>query len=226
MRYDRTIVCSAEDRAALLTHSPGAEARIEVIPNGVDVDHFRPTPIPANPRLLFPGTLGYAPNVDAALWLCAEVWPRVRAACPGAQLGLVGRDPAPEVTALGTLAGVSVHANVRSTAPYYEDARTVVVPLRIGTGTRLKALEAMAAGRPVVGTSIGLEGLDITDREQALVANDAAGLASAVIESFSDDPLAARLAAAGRAHVEQRFGWDRISGDFVELVGEVLSEGT
>ena len=91
---------------------------------------------------------------------------------------------------LGALDGVAVHADVPSVEPYYEAARVVVVPLRSGTGTRLKALEAMAAGRPVVGTSIGLEGIGVTDRKQLLIADDAASFADGVIELLRDDDLA------------------------------------
>jgi glycosyltransferase involved in cell wall biosynthesis len=115
-----------------------------------------------------------------------------------------------------------VHADVPSMNPHYEAARVVVVPLRTGTGTRLKALEALASGRPVVGTTIGLEGIGIADREQALVADDPAALADAVIAVLHDDQLAGRLAQAGRWHVEQRFGWDRIGREYVATVAELL----
>ncbi len=223
--FDAVIVCSEEDGAALGGTGSVDRSRINVIPNGVDLDKFRPGPVPPAPRILFPATLGYAPNVDGAVWFCSEIWPRIRAEIPEVRLDLVGRTPVDEVLALGALDGVAVHADVPSVNPYYEAARVVVVPLRSGTGTRLKALEAMAAGRPVVGTSIGLEGIGATHREQLLIADDAAGFADAVIEVLRDDDLARAMARSGRSHVEGRFGWDRIGRDYVELITRLLDGG-
>jgi glycosyltransferase involved in cell wall biosynthesis len=217
--YDRCVVCSQEDAARLesLLPAPAPSGRVAVVPNGVDLSALRPTPIPAAPRVLFPGTLTWSPNVDGAIWFCAEVWPRVRATVPSAELVLAGRSPVPMVIALGQLPGVSVHADVPAMAPYFEASRVVVVPLRIGTGTRLKALEAMAAGRPMVGTEIGLEGLGIEDHVHARVADDPDAMADAVIELLYNDAEARALADAGRALAVQRFGWERIGNQFVEL---------
>jgi glycosyltransferase involved in cell wall biosynthesis len=224
--YDCCIVCSDED-AAVLSAIGGSRAPnpISVIPNGVDLGMLRPTPVPPAPRVLLPGHLAWQPNVDGAVWFCSEVWPRVLAAVPAATLMLVGRSPADEVLDLGRIAGVGVHADVPSMAPYFESARVVVVPLRIGTGTRLKALEGMAASRPVVGTSIGLGGIGVLDGLQARVADDAGAFAAALVDVMRDDELAESLAQAGRAHVESRYGWDRIGDQFVALVSELLDRG-
>jgi glycosyltransferase involved in cell wall biosynthesis len=225
--YDRVIVCSAEDAQAF-GGAGGAldRSRISVVPNGVDLTAFSPGPVPSEPRVLFPATLGYAPNVDGALWFCAEIWPRVRAAIPSATLQLVGREPVPEVLALGELEGVSVHPDVPSMTPYYASARAVVVPLRAGTGTRLKALEAMASGRPLVGTAIGLEGIGVDDHEQVLIADEPAGFADALTQLLSDDALAQGIASAGRSHVEQRFGWDRVGRDYVALIDALIGSAS
>jgi glycosyltransferase involved in cell wall biosynthesis len=221
--FDHVIVCSPEDAAAFGgSAAPLDRDRISVIANGVDLDAFRPAPLPAERRVLFPATLGYAPNVDGALWFCTEIWPLVRAAVPGATVELVGREPVPEVLALQELDGISVHADVPSMTPHYDGASVVVVPLRSGTGTRLKALEAMASGRPVVGTTIGLEGIGVRDREQVLIAEEPGQFAAAVTDLLSDDVLADQIAAAGRVHVEQRFGWDRIGRDYVDLIGRLI----
>jgi polysaccharide biosynthesis protein PslH len=222
--YDRCVACSEEDAASLRAIGQGSELeRVAVIPNGVDLSALRPTPLPSGRRVLLPGHLAWSPNVDGAGWFCSEVWPRVLAEVSDAQLLLVGRAPAAEVLALGELAGVSVHPDVPSMAPYFESARTVVVPLRVGTGTRLKALEGLAAGRPVVGTTIGLEGIGVVDGVHALVADEPAAFARAVVRALRDDELARSLAAAGRAHVAGRFGWDRIGERFVALVSELSS---
>lgn len=224
-RFDRCIVCSTEDAVRLgRLAGAGAERRLSVVPNGVDLDRFPLAPPPSEPHVLLPGTLDWPPNVDGATWFCSEVWGRVRAAVPGACLVLAGRSPAPPVRELASVAGVRVDADVPSMVPYFASARTVVVPLRIGTGTRLKALEGMAAGRPVVGTRIGLGGLGIEPGVQALVADSPADFADAVIEVLRDDERARRLGDAGRAHVAEHFGWDRIGARFVETVLELLGE--
>ena len=108
--------------------------------------------------------------------------------------------------------------------PYLQAARVVVVPLRVGTGTRLKALEAMAAARPVVGTTVGLDGIGAVDGVNARIADEPRAFAAAVTEILRGDEVASRLGAAGRAHVEARFGWDRIGERFVELILGLLAE--
>lgn len=209
--YDVVFVPSPEDAAAL---GRGAV----VIPNGVDTDRFRPTPLPASPTLVFTGTLSWQPNVDGITWFCREVLPLVRAKVPDARLDVVGREPLPEVAALARLDGVAVHPDVPSVVPWLENARVALVPVRIGSGTRLKALEAMAAGRPVAGTTIGMEGLGVVNGVHALVADDPGSLASAVTRLLLEDALAARVARAGADHARAGFAWDVIGRTFVDAV--------
>ena len=212
----------SDDDAALLTSGARPTARVLVVPNGVDVERYRPTPLPSRPSILMTGTFDYAPNVDGARWLCDEVLPRVRAEVPEATLTLVGRGPLPEVIALGERDGVALHADVPDMVPFLEAARVAVVPLRVGTGTRLKALEAMAAGRPVVGTSVGLEGLGIVPGIHAVVADDADAFAAAIVRVLRDDGHAEALATAGRALVVERYHWpalaDRFADDLLGLL--------
>ncbi len=219
--FDRVIVCSRED-ARTLVAGRSEHDRTAVIPNGVDLEEFVPSPAPRAPRVLFPATLGYGPNVDGAVWFCREIWPRVMEAVPAATVSLVGRSPTAEVRALAALPGVDVEGDVPSLTPYYERSRVVVVPLRTGTGTRLKALEAMASARPLVGTSIGLEGLGIDDARHALVRDDPASFAAAVTRLLRDDGLVESIGTEGRRHVESEFGWPQIGAQLVELIAEVL----
>jgi glycosyltransferase involved in cell wall biosynthesis len=223
--FSRVFACSAQDAAALGSLGrPGLAAKIRVIANGVDLAAMPPTPVPGSRRVLFPGSLAYAPNVDGATWFAGEVWPLVRAALPDAELVLAGRDPTAAVQALGRLSGVSVHANVPSMAEYFQAARAVVVPLRVGTGTRLKALEAMSSARPVVGTAIGLEGIGIAEGRDAIIRDDPRRMADALVEVLVDDAVAGRLGAAGRELVQDHFGWDAIGAELVAAIGEVLAQ--
>lgn len=222
-RCDCCLVCSDGDAAALRARvGTGAAERVRVVPNGVDLAIYAPTPLPSEPTVLLSGTLGWTPNVDGATWFCTEVWPRVVARVPAARLTLAGRSPVPEVTRLARPPGISLAADVPSMVPYVRAARVIVVPLRIGTGTRLKALEGMAAGRPVVGTTIGLEGLGAVDGRDMLIADDAIAMAGALVELLTSDERATSLAAAGRAHVEQHFGWDAIGRTFLATLAELL----
>jgi glycosyltransferase involved in cell wall biosynthesis len=214
--YDRVIVVSDEDASILGLAEP------LVIPNGVEVPD-RPADLPAEPTVLLPATLDYRPNVLGARWFCDEVLPRVRSKVPDVRFALVGRHPVAEVVELATRPGVELHADVPAMGPWLAWARVVVVPLWIGTGTRLKALEAMAAARPVVGTPIGLEGLAISDGVQARVVEDPADMADAIVELLTSDASARALAGAGRRHVEARFRWEAIGRDLAEVLRGVAT---
>ncbi len=211
---DLVITVSAEDAAML----PGPSV---VIPNGVDPEAFRPTPLPREHRVVFTGTLSYWPNVDGLRWFCAEVLPLVRTRVPDVVFDIVGRDAEPEVRALADGVVVRLHPDVPAVQPYLDAARVCVVPLRIGTGSRLKALEAMASGRPVAGTSMGLMGLGITD--QAIVADDPQQLADGIAHLLTDDD-AERLATSGRAHVAASFAWGSLGQSLIAALEGVTSE--
>ena len=217
--YDGVVVVSDADAALL---APPSGRPVWTVPNGVDVDRFPFTPLPAPPRLLLSASLNYPPNADGAIWFAREVFPLVRSEVPGVRFDVVGREPGGEVRALGRLDGVDVHADVPDMRPWLEGCRVAVVPLRQGTGTRLKALEALAAGRPLVGTTIGLEGLDLVDGVHAVMADDPATMAAGIVQLLTDDAAAGRLAAAGRALVDERYRWDAIAARFAAQLREWL----
>ena len=213
--YDLVVVPSDGDAAAI-------GGNVAVIPNGVDTDRFQPTPLGGAPVLVFTGTLSWQPNIDGITWFCREVLPLVRARLPDVRLDIVGRQPLGAVRELASLPGVDLHADVPSVGPWLASARAAVVPIRIGSGTRLKALEAMASGRPVVGTTLGLDGLGVEPGVHAVVADDAPSFAASVVNVLVDDDLARRIAAAGAEHARTRFSWDTIGRDFVERMLALL----
>jgi glycosyltransferase involved in cell wall biosynthesis len=207
------VAATAADLTVVVTEGDAADLgeRLVVVPNGVDVTAADLGP-PTRCRVLLPGSLFYGPNVDGARWFVDEAWPAIRSAVPQAELVLAGRGPTSEVRALGERPGVAVHADVADMAVEMAAAKVVVVPLRYGTGTRLKALEALAGRRALVGTTVGLAGLGIEDGVHARVADDAPGLARATVTALTDGNDGAAggvdLVAQGRALVEHSHTWD------------------
>jgi hypothetical protein len=139
----RVVAVSTADRRALQEIAPAA--RIEVVPNGVDTDHYAPRPLPPSPQpaLVFTGRMDFRPNADAVLWFCAEIWPRIRAEAPEARFYIVGRDPTPAVIALDGQHGVAVSGAVADDRPWIGQADVYVLPMRFGGGIRFKLLQAL-----------------------------------------------------------------------------------
>jgi polysaccharide biosynthesis protein PslH len=221
--FDGIVSVSEPERAWVLARVP--DAVVELIPNGVDADHFRPQAPPdpgPPPRLVFTGAMHYPPNVDAVLWFTEQVWPRLRRLVPDLSFEIVGRDPDPRVVALGRTPGVVVTGAVADVRPYIARARGVVVPLRAGGGTRLKILEAMAMARPVISTALGAEGLAIAPGHDILIADDPEGFAAHVLALLDSAERAALLGQAGRHLVEARYRWSRCLEGLDRLYGRLL----
>jgi glycosyltransferase involved in cell wall biosynthesis len=220
-RADLVLACSPEDAAAIRAEAPGT--RVELVPNGVDLEANRPADVPAQApaQLVFVGQMGWFPNRDGVEWFLAEVLPRIVAARPQASLRLVGKPD-----------GLAVPAPVRGhvqLAGFVEDVRqpvldaaVYVVPLRAGSGTRLKVLEAMALGKAIVTTSIGSAGIALEPGRDALFADDAQGFAAAVLELLADPARAARLGAAARRVAEARYGWSGIGAALAKAYESLL----
>lgn len=224
-RFDRCTVVSEMDRRLLLQANP--RLKVDVIPNGVDVEMYQPLPPPAEnitPSLLFIGNMGYPPCVDAALYFCREIFPLIRQRINNAELWIVGRDPRPEVHELNN-GSVHVTGQVDEVLPYYRQCPVCVVPLRAGGGTRLKILEAMALGRPVVSTTIGCEGLDVVDGQHLLIADNPTQFVEKTIQLLEDRHLYQHLIANGRELVESRYGWDQIADKLMDVYEEVVDGG-
>lgn len=155
--------------------------------------------------LVFVGMMGYIANVDAVLWFTRSVWPKIRAARPQARFAVVGKRPAPEVMALNGRDGIVVTGEVPDTDAYLRSAKVVIIPMRLGGGTRIKALDAFAAGAAVVSTPIGVEGLSLTDSREALVAQTPAAFASSCLRLLDDAEQRRRLGESARRFVEARY---------------------
>jgi glycosyltransferase involved in cell wall biosynthesis len=204
--WARMDVCVfTSERDADVARAALPEGHFCVIPNGVDTREFVPAGNERGADILFFGADFY-PNIDGLRFYADEVLPLVRRERPSARLVVVGS----AVRALGDRArdGVVAIGPVDDLRPYIQAAAVVVAPLRIGGGTRLKILEAMATAKPVVATRIGAEGIDAIPGRDLLIADDPAGLARATCEVLSDDLLAFRLGAHARRLVEQRYDWD------------------
>jgi glycosyltransferase involved in cell wall biosynthesis len=202
-RADATLCVSEADR----DHFARAGARAPLlVPNGVDEDLFAvPEAVPGNERVLFFGTVCWRPNAEGLRRFVAEAWPAVRARRPGATLRVAGPRSLERVPDLHAPAdGVEVVGVVPDLAAELAATRVVVAPLRLGGGTRIKVLEAMAAARPVVGTSVGVERIGFRHDAHGLVADTTAGLADGVVRLLEDDALAARFARDARAAVQDR----------------------
>lgn len=188
--------------------------RPHVVPNGVDCDAYADLPTgrySTTPTLLFVGAMSWEPNVRCVRFLAREVLPRLRARCPAARLRIVGRDPTPSVLALGAEPNIEVTGAVPDVRPYLREAALLAVPLETGGGTRLKILEALAAGLPVVSTPVGCEALRVVPDEHIVIA-ERHQFADAIADLLADPDRAHRLAVRGRALVRDAYDW-RIAGE-------------
>ena len=210
-----------EERARALAPS----MRSAVVPSAVDLRAFRPAPDdppPDSSTVMFFGINDYYPNTDGIFFFIREVWPLLAASHPQARVKIVGPRPTPEILAQRS-ARVEVTGAVDDVRPHLAKAAAVIVPLRLGGGTRLKIVEAMAMGKPIVSTSIGAEGIDVEDGRHLLIADTPVQFATAVGRVLDDRTLAARLGAEGRALVTARYSWEAAASGLEGFLREVLA---
>lgn len=218
-RFTRVVAVSDKDKAAFEREHGAAD--VDVIPTGVDLDRIAFSPPPAidaaSPaRLVFVGSMDWQANIDAVGWFMDEVWPLIAARRPDCRFDIVGRDPPAVLVERARRRGLPWRFTgwVETVQPYVEQAHATVIPLRVGSGTRIKVFEAMAAGRPIVSTRIGIEGLPVEQERHYLEADTPADFAASVLRLLDDAALRERLATAARDLVEQAFGAARVAAVF------------
>jgi glycosyltransferase involved in cell wall biosynthesis/GT2 family glycosyltransferase len=212
---DFVITMSDTDRALLGRFVD--PAHVVTVPNGVDCRRFTFAADGREPQsLLFVGFFRHEPNVEAVRYFCREVLPLVRRTHPQTRFRIVGSYPPDAVRRLGEQPGIEVTGRVEDIGAYYRTSAVFVVPVLQGSGTRLKILEAMASGCPVVSTTIGAEGIDVKDGAEMLIADSAEAMAAAIDRVLRDPALATRLAARARDLVARCYDWDVIAARMLD----------
>lgn len=210
-RADFVLTVTAHDRDVLAEHGI-PDGKITPLPVGVDTEYFRPARGRKDSRhILFFGAMSWPPNADAVSHFVERIYPLVKREVPDARLTVLGANPPPEIRSLAERdSSIAVTGFVDDIRPYCEDACVFVVPLRIGSGMRVKILDAMALGLPVVTTSVGCEGISLRHGEHALVADDPREFAESVVRLIRDDEIRSKLASQGRRLVEECYSWPPI----------------
>lgn len=215
-RADRVIAVSETDRQALQKLVPNL--KVGVIPNCIDTQAYAGTEKTAPGfDLIFTGKMDFRPNVDAVLWFWKEIWPLVKAGRPDATWGIVGKCPHPRLEQLKEDPGIRVVGEVPDMIPYLHAATIYVIPLRMGGGTRFKLMEAMAAGLPVVSTSIGAEGMPVSSGRDILLADSPAEFAAGVLKLLQDPNLRDALLSSAIRMVRQNFDWRMVTQNLEEV---------
>lgn len=225
-RTDRVVAVSRPD--AELARTQFEAPRVDVVDNGVDVDYFHPADVEREPnRLLFLGSLDWRPNLDAVTLLLEETFPNILSRTPNSHLDIVGRNPPTWLRQQAdAISHVELHANVPDVRPFLWRAGMLVVPLRIGGGSRLKILEALATGCPVLSTRVGAEGLDLIPGEHFCQADTPQDMAGAVAHWINHPEQALACAATGRAQTIQQYSWDVLAKRLDQIWRQVARAGS
>ncbi|MEO5803900.1 MAG: glycosyltransferase [Verrucomicrobiota bacterium] len=214
------IVCGPDDETFLRRYVR-REMPISVLVNGVDLDFFRPEasnePRSEKPSLIFCGAMDYNPNIDALRWYFQEIHEPLKNLIPALEVLVVGKQPVAEVSDYGKKPNVTVTGGVPDVRPFYRRAWLQIVPLRIGGGTRLKIVESLAMGTPVVSTTIGAQGLNLKHGENILLADSAEDFVRETAQALRDAELRKKLDQTGVETVRSRFSWSTLGEELSGL---------
>jgi sugar transferase (PEP-CTERM/EpsH1 system associated) len=219
-KFNLNITMSDIDRDLLLSQNP--RLRIASIPNGVDTKEFQVLlpPPEGDKHLIYVGNMGYRPNVDAATYFCEEILPLIQQEIPDVEFWIVGNQPLPEVYDLQN-EFVHVTGRVEDVQPFYQQSSVCVIPLRAGGGTRLKILESMALGRPVVSTSVGAEGIAVKDGENILIGDDPQTFADQAVRLLQDKAAWQKIATQARQFAVDYYDWDAITEKLLDTFSQL-----
>jgi glycosyltransferase involved in cell wall biosynthesis len=223
---DGVYLCSAVDERRLLEEVPGV--RTAVIPNAADVEAYQPQPtdpLPDGRTIVFFGLLSYVPNIDGVTHFVRDIWPRVTALHPDARFKIIGGQAPPSLLSLAG-SGVELSGRVPDLRPHLAAASVVVVPLRLGGGTRLKVVEAMAMGKAIVSTTLGAEGIEAVPGQDILIEDGAAAFADAVNRLLADPNLAARIGRSARLLATKRYAWRGAAQELESFYHQILEVGS
>ena len=217
------LVTSAREASLLKSSLPNAA--VHVVPNGVDLENFRDADnaCEIDDHIVFTGAMDYYPNIDAVLHFARECWPLIRSKAPRVTWAIVGRNPPSSVLKLGKVPGITVTGSVPDVRPYLAAATVAIAPLRIGSGTRLKILEALAMKKAVVSTSVGCEGLDVVPGTHLIMVDQPEAFAQCVVDLLQDQNKRAALGSAGREFA-RAYSWQRIGDALVDAVETITTE--
>lgn len=224
---DVVLSVSEEDAAFTRTRLPNPSTKVWVVPNGVDTEQLRPGGNEdRRDVVIFVGSMDIFMNIDAVGRFAQEIFPKVREVIPQAEFWIVGRNPASRVRALEALPGVRVTGSVDDVRPYYAQSKVAVAPFRYGGGTKLKVLEAMALGVPVVATPIGCQGIKATHGQHLFIfiEEETRAFTQQVIHLLRDDELRRRTAVEARRLVEERYSWKSILKEPIRRLEGMLGE--
>jgi len=202
------------------------ELDIAEIPNGVDIDYFKPQGMPIKKnRLVFAGSLNWYPNIKAVEYLCSEIWPLFKKAVPSATLLIVGRNPSQDfIKKYNAVDGVEVLADVDDIRPHIEEAEVYVCPIRHGGGTKLKILDALAMEKAIVAHPVACEGIDVTNEKNVLLAESSNEFVKKIVRLLNDADLRVKLGKNGRQLVEDKYAYSFIGKRLNDLYHRVVTE--
>jgi glycosyltransferase involved in cell wall biosynthesis len=207
------VLCNSEREAEFTRRLFRQGQEVWAVPNGVDAELFVPAVSQDKKNsILLCGGLAVYRNRQAALWFARKIFPRVRREVPDAEFWIVGSYPGKDVCRLAQRPGIHVTGTVDDVRGFYAQAKVAVAPYRYGEGTKIKVVEAMACGTPLVSTPVGCQGLDVKDDEHVVIADTETGFCNGVVGLLRDAGRARRLAAAGRKLVEEKYTWKRLIG--------------
>jgi glycosyltransferase involved in cell wall biosynthesis len=219
--FNANIAVSSRDEETI--KSMNKSGYTALVPNGTDTVFFSPSKAEQECSIIFAGGLNWLPNADAMIHFCKDILPKVREKVPGVIMNIIGTNPPKELIKLSENdSSIKIWGFVSDIREYMAKAAVHVVPLRIGGGTRLKILDALAMGKAIVSTSIGAEGLDLVDGKDILLADTDEIFAQKVIALLNNKELRMSLSNNGRANVEKKYAWNVIGPLLLDVYSNIV----